>query len=356
MADLDNLKTIEKYDRSDMLKLIKAFPEQCVAARNIGDLFHLPRVLKRNFKNIVITGLGGSAIGADILRSYIADESDVPVFVNRNYALPNFVGPGTLVVAASYSGNTEETISAYTDGRMKKAECLVITSGGKLQLMAESDKVPLIKIPDGLPPRASLGFSFFPLLIVLSRLGLIEDISARIEGVIKLLRGMNETLVGQDVATGKNISKKIACAVFQKCPVIYGSQDHIDAVVTRWRGQFEENAKTLAFTHILPEMNHNEIVGWQNPARVLKNFIVIILRDAGDHPRISKRIDITKRIIEDQGVSVMEVRSLGRDLLSRIFSLVYIGDYASYYLAILNGTDPTPVDRISYLKRMLAKS
>ncbi len=356
MINLDNIKEIKAYDRHDMSRLIESFADQCLDAKKIGSSFNAPAGLKAQYKNIVVTGLGGSAIGGDILRSYISGEAGIPIFVNRNYTLPHFVDKDSLVIVSSYSGNTEETISAYEDAMQKKAKILAITSGGEIKKLAEKDGNPVITIPPGLPPRCALGYSFFPMLIAMFKLGLIKDKSKEIDEVIGLIKDINLKKTGLGVPSKDNIAKTLAASIHQKYPVIYGGQDHIDSVVTRWRGQLAENAKTLSSGYVFPEINHNEIVGWDNPAKLIKDFIVIILRDSGDHPRISKRMDITKSMIEKQGVKVIEVASTGSDLLPRIFSLIYIGDSVSFYLAILNKVDPTPVDRISYFKEELAKN
>jgi len=354
--NLDNIKLIERCDRHGMLGLIENFADQCRDAKDIGSRFELEPALKAQHKNIIVTGLGGSAIGGDILRSYVSDEAGLPVFVNRNYTLPHFVDKDSLVIVSSYSGNTEETISAYNDAKSKHARILAITSGGEIARLAGADGNPAIKIPPGLPPRCALGYSFFPLLIVMSKLGLVGDKTKEIDEVIELLGEISKTMAGHAVPAKSNIAKTLAASLHNKYPIIYGGQDHIDSVVTRWRGQIAENAKTLSSGYVFPEMNHNEIVGWDNPAKLIKDFTAVILRDPGDHPRISKRMDITKTIIEKQGVNVIEVRSIGSDLLSRIFSLIYIGDFVSFYLAIMNRVDPTPVDRITYFKEELAKS
>jgi len=339
-------KTIGRYDKSGMLGIIEGFPEQVSSAGRIGMEFQAPDGLKIRYANIVSTGLGGSAIGADIARSYLSEELGIPMSVNRNYTLPRFVGEESLVIASSYSGNTEETLAAYEDAKQKKAKVVAITSGGELKERAGRDNVPAIIIPKGLPPRCALGYSFFPLLILLSKLGLIKDKSKDIDETIEVLN---------DLKLNRGLAKDTAKKIYLKYPLIYAGQDHIDSVATRWRTQLAENAKTLASTNLFPEMCHNEIVGIENPKKLLKDIIVIILRDPGDHPRVSKRMDIIKGIIGHKRVKVIEVKSSGRSLLARIFSLIYTGDFVSYYLAILNREDPTPVKRIDYLKERLAK-
>ena len=355
MKILDDGKVIKKYDKSDILGLIESFPEQCRAAKEIGEKFDVPSSLKSRYRNIVCTGLGGSAIGADILRSYVADEADTPISVNRNYTLPGFIDGESLVVVSSYSGNTEETLSSYEDAKDKRARILAITSGGELKAKADKDGYPVILIPKALPPRCALGYSFLPLVVVLSKLGVVKDKSNDIDEMIRVLEKLKDGRLGHKVTGAKNTAKEIAGSLYLKYPVIYGGQDRIDCVVTRWRGQLAENSKTLASSHLFPEMNHNEIVGWENPKKLLKSFVVVMLRDRDDHPRTAKRMDITKKIIKDEGVEVIEVNSIGDGTLARIFSLIYTGDFVSFYLAILNKRDPTPVERVTYLKRELAK-
>jgi glucose/mannose-6-phosphate isomerase len=344
MTNLSNIASIKKIDRSGMLKLIESFPEQCEDAARIGYSFRIPDSYRRKYDNITVTGLGGSAIGADIIRSYIADEARSPVFVNRNYGLPAFVGRNSLVVASSYSGDTEETLSAYAYAKAKHAAIIAVTSGGKLEAAAVKDGYPVITIPGRLPPRAALGYSSIPLLILLAKIGLIGGKKSELGGAIDNLRRMCRV----------NTGKKTALELFGRFPVVYSAQDHLDAVATRWRGQLAENSKTLASSHAFPEASHNEIVGWENPGKLLEKFAVVMLRDRGDNRRVAKRMDIVKAILKSQKTRVLEINSEGNGLLARIFSLVYAGDFVSFYLAILNGCDPTPVERITYLKKKMA--
>jgi glucose/mannose-6-phosphate isomerase len=338
-----------------MAGLIDSFPRQCRVAWKIGRAFRLSPSYVRRYENVVCTGLGGSAIGADIIRSYLLDSARCPVFVNRSYAMPGFAGRRTLVVASSYSGDTEETVSAYRDARRRKAKIIAITSGGKLGKMAASDGVPVLAIPGGLPPRAALGYSSIALLSALAKAGIAPDQSGQIGEAIDVIEEVRGRLAGPDVPQARNVSKKIALGLFGKFPVVYGAQERTDAVVTRWRGQLAENAKTLASSHFFPEMDHNEIVGWDNPAALLKRFAVVVLRDKADDPRVARRMDITEKLIAGSCGGITKVRSRGRGLLARIFSLVHIGDFTSLYLAVLNGRDPTPVERITYLKKELAR-
>jgi glucose/mannose-6-phosphate isomerase len=353
--ELDSFKAIEKYDESSMLELIESFPEQCQDAKRLGDEFELPREYNRSYKNIVCAGVGGSAIGADLARSYIAEAAQIPVSVNRGYGLANFVTKDTLVIASSYSGNTEEALSAYREAISRGSGIIAITSGGKLEKAAKEDGFPCLMVPEGFPPRCALGYSFFPLLAVFAKIGVIKDQSASIDDAIHNLRKLKDSRIGYKIPRKNNPAKKMAVEIFGKFPVIYAGQDHMDAVVTRWRGQLAENSKTLSSGGLFPEMNHNEIMGWENPKIAIKECVAVVLRDADDHPRISKRMDVTRKILMRDKVKVLEARSSGKGLLARIFSLAYLGDYVSFYLAILNGIDPTPVEKITYLKKELAK-
>ncbi len=350
---LDDLGFIRGLDKSDMMGHILSFSRQCEEARRIGRNVKLPKSYGR-FDNIVLSALGGSAIGADLLRSYLWDYASKPLYVNRNYTLPEFVNKSTVLFCASYSGDTEETLSSYCEGKKKNARIIILTSGGKLGDIARKDKIPCIIIPKGLPPRQALGYSFFPLLYAVCKLTGIKPDEKSIDDAISVIKQSKE-LFSPPRKTERNLAKKIALKLYGKLPVIYGGQDHIDAAVIRFRGQLEENSKHIGFSHIFPEMNHNEIVGWENPRAVLKNTAVVFLRDERDHPRTKLRIDITKEIISGYTDTVIEIFSKGSTPLARLFYLVYLCDFISFYLAVLNRVDPTPVHKVKYLKDILAK-
>ncbi len=350
-----NLSSIKKIDKSDMLGLLLDFPLQCKTAKTIAEA---AKILfeKRDFHKIVFAGLGGSAMGADLVRSYLYFESKLPIIVCREYDLPAYVDNSTLVCILSYSGNTEETISAYLEAKEKGAYIIAISSGGTLKEEALKDKITYFQIPEALPPRCALGYLSIIPLCLLAKLGLIKDVSYAISQTLKVLEDLKNKSLNPSIAEKDNIAKYIARKICNKFTVIYSSSVHFDVVATRFKGQLNENSKALASSHVFPEMNHNEIMGWQNPKKLFKNFVVLILRDKNIHPRVAKRMDITSDIIKKEGVTLIEIWSKGEDLLSRIFSLIYIGDFISYYLALLYGIDPTPVERITYLKEELAKA
>jgi len=349
-----SLKNIKNIDRSGMLDLLLDFPLQCRRAQGLADK---ARILfeKRDFSKIVFAGLGGSAIGADLVRSYLYFESKLPIIVCREYELPSYVDNSTLVFISSYSGNTEETISAYVQAKERRAEIIVVSSGGLLKESAEKDKITFIQIPGGLPPRCALGYLSIIPLCILAKLSFIKDKNNSIQQMTEVLEDLRDKTLKPAIDEKDNISKLVAEKLLNNFTVIYASSIHFDVVATRLRGQLNENAKALASSHVFPEMNHNEIMGWQNPHKLFKNFAVIMLRDKEMHKRVLKRMDITREILKKENINIIEIWSRGEDLLSRIFSLIYIGDFISYYLAVLYGIDPTPVERVTYLKNELAK-
>lgn len=349
-----NLKTIKELDKSSMMELLKEFPLQCQMAlelaKKVSILFE-----NRSFNKIVFAGLGGSAIGADLVRTYLYFESRAPILILREYDLPAFVDDSTLIFIASYSGNTEETLSAYDSAKKISSNIIAISSNGALQERCRQDNITFAQIPKGLPPRCALGYMSIIPLYLLSKLGIIKDVSQSISKMIKVLEDLRNKHLDPKIGLKDNQAKYIANILFNKFAVIYSASIHFDVAAVRLRGQLAENSKALASSHFFPEMNHNEIVGWQNPKKLFKDFIVLMLRDKQLHPRVAKRMDISQDILREEEVKTIEIWSRGEDLLSRIFSLIYIGDFVSFYLAILYGIDPTPVDRVTYLKNQLAK-
>jgi len=354
MKSLDDLSYIKKIDPQGMYDLLLSFPVQVDTAYAIGQRCPLPEVKPSSVKNIVLAGMGGSAIGGDLARSYLAEDLKIPFLICRNYTLPDFVGPDSLVIASSYSGNTEETIEVYQQAKDAGATLLAITTGGKLAEKADADGTPLIKIPPGLPPRAALGYSFVPLLVSLWRMKLAPDRCMDFFGGEHILKqGVEEYKV--EVPLSENLAKEIATKLHRKLPIIYSATDHFDAVAARFKGQLCENSKMLSFFNFFPEFNHNELVGWNKLYDLQPHLAVVILRDEDDHHRIRRRMELVKGIVEDLQVPVYELESKGSCLLERIFSLIQLGDFISFYLAILNEVDPTPVRVIDYLKSELAK-
>jgi len=308
---------------------------------------------QQNYRNVMVCGLGGSAIGGDILRAYAYKQAAIPVFVNRGYDLPRFVDQNTLFVAVSYSGNTEETLAAYEEAKKRGAKILAITSGGKLAQSAEADDNTVISIPGGLSPRAATGYLLAPLLLSLQNAGVLSNVEADIRETTAVLHNLRDLL--QPALQGQGMAESIAALIKDAIPVIWGSVNHTEPAALRWKAQINENAKCPAYYNVFPELNHNEIVGFEAPPELLARIVVIILKDSLDHRRVQQRMEITRKLIESKVKKVIEVESAGESLLARIYSLIYIGDYVSYYLALEYGIDPTPVKVIDYLKQELAQ-
>lgn len=354
MHPLDDREKTKRIDRGGMYDRIYKFPSQFEDALRLAKQTPLPKWSKNQITNIVVAGLGGSAIGGDLVRSYLAERLDIPFLICRNYTLPNFVDSSSLVFVSTYSGNTEETISAFEDASKRKARIICISTNGRVESISSEQKIPCVRLPKGFQPRAALGYSFVPVLTVLERLGFVQGEEADINNAREFLEE-NRNRYRVELDAEKNEAKKLALKLHGKLPIIYASCDHFDAVSTRWKGQFCENAKMLAFNNVFPEFNHNELVGWNILSDYADDLMVMILRDREDHPQIQRRMEIVKHIIQKQKVEVIEIQSRGESLLSRMFSLIQLGDFVSLYLAILNQEDPSPVDVIDYLKNELAK-
>jgi glucose/mannose-6-phosphate isomerase len=336
-----------------MLDHLTGFPDQLAEAQRIGEDVPLS-VSPDGVTSIVALGMGGSAIGGSIIGAYLAAELPVPFRVSRDYSVPGFVGPRTLAIAVSYSGNTEETLSAYRAARVRGARMIAVTTGGELARLAEEAGDAVVRIPAGLPPRAAIGYSLVPVLIVLTRLGYASDQSAGLEEAIALARTLGKDY-GPATPACRNAAKELAQWMHGQIPVIYGSAALTAPVAERWCGQLSENAKTIGHWNELPEMNHNEIVGWAGARGVAGGARVVFLRDADDHLRVSKRAELTREAVARAGAGTRVVESVGERLLARLFSLVILGDFASFYLASLSGVDPTPVEPIDRLKKALAE-
>ncbi|MFQ5751552.1 MAG: bifunctional phosphoglucose/phosphomannose isomerase [bacterium] len=341
-----NCNIIAQFDSQGMLNLILRFPQQLQDAQNISKENNID-FRAAQISNICATGMGGSAISGDIVRSYLTSILKVPFFVNRYYSLPNFVDENSLVIVSSYSGNTEETLSAYADACKRKAKIVCITSGGALAEMAQANKHPLFLIPMGYPPRAALGYLTVPFLYCLHFAGIISDPEEALLETITLLNSLSKDY-HPDI--GQNLPKQIAYQLKGKIPLIYASVYGFEAVAWRWKGQLSENSEVLAYCNFFSELNHNEIMGWGPLQELNHNFQIIYLNDRDYPVKIRKRMTVTKDIIEKQTAPIIEVESTGSSLLSRIFSLIFLGDMVSLYLAVLNQVDPSPVQNIDYLK------
>ncbi len=353
MVDLDNASAYRQFDKLGMLNHLHGFPEQCQKAWEKVLKLELPREYTK-ISNVVIVGMGGSAIGGDIVRRLALSESKVPVRVHRDYNLPAFVDASTLVIASSYSGNTEETLSAFTESLRTPARKLVITSGGNLKDLAEKEGIPAFVIDYRAPPRAALPHSLIPLVGIFQKLGLLGDKSEDLQEALGILNKLSTDLI-ETRPLASNPAKQLAAKVHGHVAVIYGA-GMLSEVAQRWKGEFNENSKAWAFFESFPELNHNSVVGYEFPIEAKERIFVLILRSSSLHPRNLLRYEVTAKLLAKAGISYEFVEARGKGDLAQVLSLVLVGDYSSFYLSILNEVDPTSTDAINFVKRYLARS
>lgn len=350
---LDDIEAVKRVDASDMLAKLMTLGQQCRHAVEIATTVPVPEGLGA-VSSIVVSGLGGSAIGGDLLRSYLEDSIEVPVLVNRQYTLPQYVSDRSFLFVVSYSGNTEETVSAFEIALKRNVPLVCITSGGILAERAAVEKKCVVLVPSGYPPRAALGYLFFAMSTILARVGFgIAEESETDETVAMLLKKSEQ--YHPSVPVDQNVAKQLAARLYGRIPLLYASE-MLSPVARRWQTQIDENAETLAHSNIFPELNHNEIMSWKWLHGQKDMFTPVLLRDQADHPHLRKREDISRELLASDGLSPLEVWSEGESKLARLFSLICLGDFVSYYLAILRSIDPTPVARIEYLKARLKNS
>ncbi len=352
---LDDEKIYDKHDPGDIHSLLFDFHKQFSIGQEIAETSDFNLIDPSEVRQVVVAGMGGSAIGADLLRCYALYEMKVPLIVNRDYLIPGFVDKNTLVILSSYSGNTEEMLTSLEAARFLGAQLFAITSDGQLSDFAQDLTFGYIEIPQGLPPRAALGYSFIPLTTLCELWGFIPDQHKAIESTQYALHKGAEKLA-KDVPTDENAAKKLAQKLHGKLPIIYSSP-RLEAVATRFRGQISENAKALAYSSVLPEMNHNELVGWKNIYELGKYIQPIFLEDSEDYPRNKFRMNFVADVMRELGVEPIFLRPPQKDapFMTRMFELIQLGDFASYYLAMLNEQDPKPVHIIDKLKAALSQ-
>lgn len=340
---------IARIDSEGMLDRILNLPQQIEHAITISQA--TPLKLATDFANVCFAGMGGSAIGGDVVRAALSDVSRVPIAVSRYYSLPKYINEKSLVVACSYSGDTEETLAAYDDALAKRASVVCVTSGGSLAEKARANGHPMILVPGGFPPRSALGYLTSPLLFILHYADLISSPLSELRETISVLRSLSEEYHPR---SEPNLAKKIACELHGKIPLIYTSAVGVEPAALRWKCQLAENSEVMAGCHVFPELNHNEIMGWGPLREINHTFRAVYLRDREMHPRVLKRMAVTKDIISQHADGIIEVESKGDSLLARIFSLIFLGDMVSLYLAILNGVDPTAIGNINFVKKSLS--
>ena len=356
MKILDDTGTISRIDTLGMLDVEEGFYSQLKNAISISRSARINNIKTApdSFKGIAILGMGGSGFAGDLVKSLVEDFINIPVEIVKSYRLPGFVSDGWLAVAASYSGNTEETISASMQALSRGCEFAAISAGGIIEDIAGKNKKDHIKIPSGLQPRGASGYLFFSTYMLLDSLGIIKVDSNDIDETLSLIE-KKAALFKREVSAGSNSAKQLAISLFGRIPVIYGVSGYLSSIAYRWKCMINENSKCPCFCAEFPELNHNETVGWENLKELTNKMVLVVFKDEEFEEKIKTRIDTTVNLIRENFDDIVEVPVEGRSALAKAISAMYLGDIASVYLAFLYNTDPTPVKRIDALKAELAK-
>lgn len=345
--DLNSRESVTALDPKGMLHFTEEYPNQCRYALSLVDGIEFPT---GTYTAAMLTGLGGSAVGGDYVRAMFDAFGSIPFIVNRDYHLPSYVSPSTLVFATSYSGNTEETLSAYADAKKAGAQIICVTSGGKLKELALADGYPVITVPGGQPPRTALGFMLIPVLAACVKMGLLpeQDFAKAFD--------LLESLCKDWTVEGSNpIAKELANSLHGKLGIIYGLGTWQAIIANRWKGQINENSKNHIFVNAFPELNHNEILGWiKADEQGVAAYVGIVLEDGAESAKMKKRAEVTERLVKDL-CSFEHVAATGETLLEKLLSLTYLGDFVSLYLATLNQVDPEDIGSINILKNELSQ-
>ncbi len=351
MIDVDDAEAIRAADPGAMLDTIAGMPEGVrlgyAAGRSATDLPHVDDV-----SAVAFCGVGGSAFAGEIVRAVFRDRLRVPFDVVRGPELPGYVGRGTLVMCCSYSGSTVETIACFEEAVARGSRMLAVASGGELAARAARNRVAIVPAPPGLMPRAAVGHLAFGVLGVLegAGLGLVPSLDGDVREVISVLEGLARRL-GPEAPLDENLAKLLAARMRGRLPLIWGAEGIGAVAAARWKTQLNENAKTPAFWSSLPELDHNEVVGWSEGAG--EGTFLVALRTSEEHAEVAQRFPPSVDIVRSSGAEVQQVEAAGRTALAQLFSLVMTGDFVSCYLALLRGFDPTPVEAIDSLKRAL---
>lgn len=351
MRNLDDLSLYTALDPAGMRERIAELPAHCVDAWRLAQALSLPETYRR-VREVVVLGMGGSAIGGALVSALVAEECPVPILCIGGYDLPAHVGPESLVIGSSYSGKTEETLTAFRKAMGRGCRLAVVATEGDLVALAEERGYPLLRFPPCLAPRAAIGYSLVLLLGLLYRAGLVRDYGEDLDEAVEVVREWGREL-HPEAPTARNPAKRLAGQLVGRLPVVYGA-GFLAPVARRWKGQFNENAKQWAIWEEMPELNHNAVVGYGLPDGVREQACVLMLRSPLDHPRVQARWEVTKELLLREGIAVDEIWGRGESRLAQMLSLIHFGDYVSLYLAALNGVDPTPVPPIDYLKGRLA--
>jgi glucose/mannose-6-phosphate isomerase len=345
---LDDEAALRSADPSGLLEAILSLPQQLTASfRAASQQGGIPPGLR----SITFCGMGGSAAAGDAVAAQYREQLEVPIATVRGYSLPSYCGPDDLVICLSYSGNTEETLSAYREAADRGCRIVAVCSGGQLADLAERDGALLASVPDGMPaPRAALGHLVGAVIGTLSSADL-EWVDEVVEGSEGVLDDLSKRL-GPDVPSARNPAKHIATWIEDRIPLIWGSEGPSEPAAWRWKCAFNENAKVPAFASSLPELDHHEVVGWSGTWG--ERFALFLLRHVDEHPSVDRRLEATLEVVGESGLTWHTAHAHGTSPLDQVLSLMLIGDVASIYHAVDHGVDPTPIAAIDRIKARMA--
>jgi len=347
---IESVERIRAADPGNMLDRIKDLPKQVRDAWTIARAAQLPPA-HGDVRNITVAGMGGSAIGGDLAAALLSGDLKVPMSVHRDYGLPAYVGRDSLVIVSSYSGNTEETLSSFEEAQRRGARVLALTTGGRIAELSKAARYPVISFTYPAQPRAALGYSLGLVLGALVRLGFVRDLSTDVDAALADLAKLEER-VHEGART--NDAKKLAIELYGRVIFAYGA-GVMGVMARRVKGQWNENAKNWAAYDVMSELNHNAVVGFPHPDVAREALTVLLLRSDRDNPRHKLRFDVTRELLDRATIQHKTLQFTGSSMLSEILQLTLFTDYVSFYVALLNGADPTPVKSIDYLKERLAK-
>ena len=348
---LDDPSLYRELDPTGLRHRLRTFPDQCREAWVSARAFKLPHAYSK-IDRVVVAGMGGSAIGGDLLADLASLEDSPPITVCREYDLPRYVDGTTLVLACSHSGETEETLSVFRGALSRGAKIIAVTGGGTLGAEAREHHVPVLTVDYQGEPRSALGYSFIVPTVLLMNLGLISDKTRDFEEGSKVLTGF-APLLAEESPSQQNIAKDAAGRLLGRLIVIYGA-GIFSGVARRWKTQINENSKACAFFELLPEVHHNSVVGYSLPPEVKRRSSLILLQPATLHPRTRHRYQVTRELLDKESIPYLTIEGRGDSALSQMLSAILLGDYVSYYLAMLQGLDPSPVPTIDLIKAKLS--
>jgi glucose/mannose-6-phosphate isomerase len=342
---LDDLNHLNNLDSEGMLTTLEKFPDDCVSALRNAEKIDLSKIKKSRY--IVICGMGGSAIGGLLLQDWLHDVVKIPIMVSRGYQLPGFVNSKTIIIAVSYSGNTEETLRSIQQSKLRKAQVITVTSGGQILQISREEGYPCIQVPLGFQPRAALPYQFFSLVQIAEKLDLFKDKNDEIEETIHILKNLGEKFK-RSIPIKDNPAKEIANKLIEHVPFVV-TPGYMKSVAYRISTQFNENSKIPAFSSFIPEAFHNRVMAVEAKKEILDKIYPIIVKDPNDQ-KLENKITAFTELLKNKFGKILEIETFGTEKLAKMFSTILLCDFASTYLGVLYGKNPTPLNSIKFIK------